>query len=379
MGLSVEVHNMGVPEVPEFDEPRSAAYAPDLDRIQEKADAHTIEHLVVVGNGGSVTSFRAYRDAFQDDLDVDADIVTTMDPDRMHAVAERSDPASTLVIPISKSGETAGVLEATLFLRDHGLPLFPVTSDDGGALRELVRREGLDWLAHPPLGGRFSGTAETALAPAAFMGADIGGIRAGAERRYADPGPAGTLAAALHAAEQDGYTEVFTGIYSSLLAGTLPLWIQLMHETVCKGGAGQAVYGDEGPEFQHHTNQRLFGGRENVFPVFVDVAERSAATLAVPDDLSDVALRERTLGDLDGQDLAASLAAEQHGVMEALDDADRPYAVVTVPEVAPGPVGGLVAFMQQAAVASAELRGVDPYGQPDVERSKAAGFRERFR
>ncbi len=376
MTLQVDAHNLDVPETEtDIDEPAFATYTPDMDLVRDTVAAHEAEHVIVVGNGGSVTSFRAYSAAL---AGRDVDIVTTMDPDRLHAVAERYPQEETVVMPISKSGTTTGVLEATLFLRDRGFPLLPVTSDNDGALRELVRRDDLEWVEHPPLGGRFSGTAETALAPAAMAGIDIGGIRTGARRGYSEPGPARSLAAALHAAEQDGYDEVFTGVYASRLAGVLPLWVQLMHETVCKQGEGQTVYGDVGPEFQHHTNQRIFGGRDDVLPLLVRVAEHRKADLSIPGDMRDVPLRERTLGDLDGESLGAALDAEMRGVTGALDAADRPYVTVTVPRVAAATMGELVAFMQRVAVESAVLRGVDPYTQPDVEHSKDIGFAARF-
>lgn len=380
MRIDVELH--GFPDHEDsvaVDEPDFATYTPDLDAVREKARHHEVDHLVVVGNGGSITTCRAFCGAF--DTDAEVHHVTTMDPDRLARVAELPQH-ETLVMPISRSGTTTGVLEAFLHLRDHGFPGFTVTG--GGALGAIAEREGMDRLDHPPLGGRFSGTAETGLAPAAFAGIDIEGIRTGAERAYdalapGDANDAARLAAALHTAEQDGSDQVFAGIYPSRLWAFRDLLVQLFHETVCKEGAGGTVFTGDGPEFQHHTNQRLFGGPADVVPVFVRAERHGGGTVRVPDDLADIDLRGRQLGDLEGEDLEDALHAEERGVREALEDAGRPHAVVTLPEITPGPVGELAAFLQYTAVYAAALRGVDPFSEPDVAASKAAGFAARFR
>lgn len=379
MRIDVDLHGIEPAGTVEGEETEFARHEPDLARVREKAEAHELESLVVVGNGGSVTSFRALAAALP--TEVDTEIVDTMDPARLRDVAERHPQDGTVVMPVSKSGSTVGVLEAFLYLRDRGFPGFAVTSDNDGALREIVRREGLDWLEHPPLGGRFSGASETGLVPAAFAGMDVTGIREGAERAHAalrDGGAAADLARGLYAAEKDGFDAVFAGFYAWRLRGFRELLVQLMHETVCKAGEGQTVLAAEGPEFQHHTNQRIFGGRQDLFPLFVTVQDRGDGTVDVPGELADVEVRGRELGDLDGEDLDRALSAEEDGVRRALEEAGRPYAAVELPEVTPETVGELLALFQYAAVYSARLRGVDPFTQPDVERAKELGFAERF-
>ena len=36
-----------------------------------------------------------------------------------------------------------------------------------------------------------------------------------------------------------------------------------MHESFGKDKLGQSYFGGQGPEMQHHTSQRFFGGRKN--------------------------------------------------------------------------------------------------------------------
>lgn len=186
------------------------------------------------------------------------------------------------------------------------------------------------------------------------------------------------LASALWKAEKEGLDQILNPVYSTRLLGFQPLFIQLMHETVCKEGEGMTVYGDLGPEYQHHTNQRLFGGRKDVIPFFMKADTHEKREIKVPDSLKDVDLRGHELKDLEGTQLSHSLESEYRGVKEALEEEDMPHVTINLTELDYRAAGELMAFLQYLAVYSANLRGVDAFTQPDVEKSKDIGFRKRF-
>ena len=386
MTFEIETSNLEAAEkdIADKEIPKFAEYTPDLEMIKEKASEQDFENLVVIGNGGSVTSFRAYLYAFLPEISKDVRIVTTMDPDYLNRLSRELDPQETLVMPISKSGETVGVIESLMFFMKRGYDVFAVTSDNDGALRNIVREKDLDWVEHPDIGGRFTGAVETALVPAAFVGMDIDEIREGAENMYERLRPgkenaAEDMALKLFEAEERGYNEILTPFYSSRMFGFYPLFVQLMHETVCKKGQGQTVYGDHAPEYQHHTNQRMFGGRKNVLPIFFRTEAHEKVDIDVPEGLEDVDIRGKSLGDLEKNSYSEALDSEYLGVKHALDKVERPNATVTLEELSYKSAGELLGFMQYLAVYSAWLRGVNPFNQPDVEQSKDIGFNERFK
>ncbi len=386
MSFEVETGNMELSErdFSEKDIPGFAEYEPDLEEIKEKASQKEFENLVVIGNGGSITSFRAYLYAFLPEVDKDVRLVTTMDPDYLNRLSRELDSEETLVVPISKSGETVGVIESLMFFMNRGYDVLPVTSDNDGALRKIVEEKGLEWIEHPDVGGRFSGATETGLVPAALAGMDVDEIRSGAEQMYEELRPgrenaAKELALQLYEAEKDGYTDILAPFYSTRMFGFYPLFVQLMHETVCKEGEGMTVYGDLGPEYQHHTNQRMFGGEENIVPLFFRAETHEHAEIEVPEDLQYIEIRGEELGGLERNSYSEALKSEYAGVRDAVDDEDRPHATVTLQELSYRSAGRLLAFLQYLAVYSAWLREVDPFNQPDVEKSKRIGFEERFK
>ncbi|AOV94586.1 hypothetical protein AQV86_01515 [Nanohaloarchaea archaeon SG9] len=386
MSFEIQTANMDTKgrEIAQKQTPQFAEYSPDLEKIKEKASQKEFDNLIVIGNGGSITSFRAYLYAFLSEIDKDVRLVTTMDPDYLNRLSRELEAENTLVVPVSKSGETVGVLEALMFFMEKGYEIFPVTSDNDGALKSIVEREGLDWVEHPEIGGRFTGAAETALVPAALAGMDVDEIRSGAEDMYEklEPGKenaACDLAEKLFEAEENGFTDILTPFYSTRMFGFYPLFVQLMHETVCKEGEGQTVYGDLGPEYQHHTNQRMFGGKENIVPLFFRTETHEHAQITIPEGLKDVKVRGRELGELERNSYSRALKSEYTGVKHALGNDGRPYATLTLEELSYSSGGELVAFMQYLAVYSAWFRGVNPFNQPDVEKSKQIGFEERFK
>lgn len=381
----VNEKNRSVQDLPRKREPDFVHVEPDLEMIQRKAEENeNYENLVVIGNGGSVTSFRAYLYAFMPETDMDVRIVTTPEPDYLNRVSKEMRPENTLVMPISKSGETLTVIESLMYFLKRDYDVFGVTSDNEGALKQILEKRDFDWIEHPDVGGRFSGATETALVPAAFAGIDVREVREGAEDMYErlSPqnkyNPALNVASAFYDAEKQGFPELFAGFYATRLFGFKPLFVQLMHETVCKEGEGQTVYGDLGPEFQHHTNQRIFGGKENVLPIFFRTDTNEREHIEVGGDLVDVQVRGKTLDDLDGMELKESVRSEYEGVKQALDDHDRPNITFNLTNLSHRGAGETVAFLQYLAVYSAWLRDVNPFDQPDVEKSKKLGFQARF-
>lgn len=385
MSLELEIDNLDIEDNKKYskiDNPPFSQVKPDLQEIKASADDIECDNLVVIGNGGSITSFRALYYAFIDEVDIDVHLVTTQEPDYLRRVASSTDPDNTIVMPISKSGNTTSVLESLLYFIKRDYEVFAVTSDNDGALRNIVERKSYDWIEHKDVGGRFSGLTETALMPAAICGIDVEEVRAGGEEIYnkfnENRNAAWKLAQALYSAEKDGYDQILTPFYTTRLFGFYPLTVQLMHETVCKEGEGQSVFGDLGPEYQHHTNQRLFGGTKDILPFFIKSKAHEKERVDIPEELTDVDLRGRELGDLDGESYGFAVDSEFRGVEKALDQEERPYSILSINSVGYRSVGRLMAFLQYLAVYSAEIRDVDPYNQPDVEKSKKMGFNRRF-
>ncbi len=367
-------------EIPSF-----VTHKPDIRQFKKRLNKYNkFKNLIVIGNGGSVNNFYAFYEALKDKNSKDfkaAYILNTMEPDAINELKSICSKKDTLVIPISKSGNTIGMIESLMAFTDY--TILAITGEEG-SLNEIAKKEKWDIINHPKIGGRYSGRTSCGLVPSLFCSIDIDAINKGAIEMYrkcsprmpVEKNPALQLSSALYQLDKEGYTEVFCPVYSTKLMGMLSLIIQLIHESSGKDGKGQTIYGSLAPESQHHTNQRFFGGRKNVIGVFIRVDKHAdnKSKIKVSKGLAEIRIREGYLRDINELTFANALEFEYEGTRQDAIRKKIPHAVITLDKITPKTIGELLAFWQYVAVYSSVLRDVDPYDQPQVESSKAITF-----
>jgi glucose-6-phosphate isomerase len=368
-------------ELPSFER-----YHEDLNKLHQTIRKYgKYKNLILIGNGGSNTSFGAFYHAL---VPLEAKnkvfILTTMEPDLLKELKLLFPKKNTLVMPVSKSGTTIGNLESLFALPEY--KVLPITSPNEGALSAIADKEKYDIIPHPEIGGRFSGLTASAFAPAMFLGIDVVDIDEGARAMYTycnhlvpiENNPALQLAASLYLLEKKGYSEVFCPIYSSKLVGFSNLIVQLMHESVCKKHTGQTFYCADAPEAQHHTNQRFFGGQKNVVGLFITADQHDTESkVKVPDVAEHIPVRNGTIGDIDDVPYAKALEYEFQGTFRDAIANKIPVGWIHLDKITPFSVGEFLGFWHYVAVYSALLRDVNPYDQPHVETSKNLSFKLR--
>lgn len=330
---------------------RAAAAA--IAAFAEEVRAEGVEHVVVIGMGGSSLAPEVFDRVLRDGGGGDGGdggpellLLDSTHPDAVTAVLDRVAPASTLFVVSSKSGTTVETdslyraawarVEAAV---DEPARRFVAVTDPGTVLAAEAAQRGFrrTFLAPPDVGGRYSALTPFGLVPAALIGADLGRLldRAFVMNEACSPAvpemesPALALAAAIAAAAAAGRDKLV--LWTSPALAAFPGWIeQLVAESLGKDGRG-------------------------VLPV---VGEEPAAHAAAPDatDRLVVALR------LDGED----------------DDLDRPLAALAergqpAVEITLGDRHDLGAEMlrwELAVAAVAEALAVQPFDQPDVQLAK---------
>jgi glucose-6-phosphate isomerase len=355
-------------------------YKEDLDALNKSIKRYKrYTNIIVIGNGGSNTSFKAFHHALVPlSHDKKVFIMTTMEPDLIKDVKSIFPKRNTLVMPISKSGNTIGILEAMFAFK--GYSILPVTSPDIGALSGIAKKLGFNMIPHPPIGGRYSGTTACAYAPAMLFDIDVKGIDDGAKSMYKqcnpsiniNKNPALQLAASLYLLDEKGYDEIFCPIYSSRLQGFQNLIMQLIHESSGKKGKGQTIFCAEAPESQHHTNQRFFGGKKNILGLFIEVESQDdmQSKVDVPKEVRRMKIRDGTLSNINNVPYEKALQFELDGTYKDAVKKRIPVGKISLDRITPFSIGELMAFWHYVAVYSSWLRNVDPFNQPQVESSK---------
>lgn len=344
-----------------------------------------VKNIIVIGNGGSITSFWAYYKALAEfKTDKKVFLVNTMDPDYLTNIKKTAGKKDSLVIAISKSGNTVGVLESLLAF--DGYKTLVITSEES-TLYKIAKKKKYGVVLHPEIGGRYCGTSLVAYIPSKLVGVNIKAIDAGARRMYKkcsstklEKNPALQLSLALYLLDFNGYGEIFAPLYSPKLEGFLALIIQLLHESCCKLGKGQTFYGGIGPETQHHTNQRFFGGKKNVLGLFVNIEkfDNDFRTKVQP-EIKKIALKDTSMNVLTNILLSKAVHYEFEGTFKDAIRNKIPVASLLLDKIEEETIGEFIAFWHYVAVYASLLRNVDPFDQPQVEASKEISFELRKR
>lgn len=383
--MQIKFYN--TPEPQEFtdlshDRPNFLDYQPDfvlLDKLTKKYSSK--QKLILIGHGGSITTFAGLYGALKAKSSKQVYLVSTNDPDYLSEVKSATNINNTVVVAVSKSGETVTQLEALLQFVDY--PMVIVTGA-AGPLAEIAHKLNAEIVIHPPIGGRYSGFTEATLVPSAICGFDCEKIYEGGQEwltRFNHPNPAFEAASVFTQLEDKGIVDVFMPVYSSRLFPFSNLIVQLCHESFGKEGKGQTYFAHEAPESQHHTNQRFFGGRKNIAGFFISSQHsQTNLTTFVPETLQAIPLKEQTLNVLNNIPLQEALQFERESTLADAKLQNIPLSELQLEEISEHHLGELIAFWQMFAIYSSLLRGVNPYDQPQVESSKKISFarREKF-
>lgn len=360
--------------------PAFLSYEPNFAEMEKIAETYEqYKNLIIIGHGGSITSFYGMYHALREQSTKQVYIVSTVDPDYIAELKSSLDVKDTLVVAISKSGETVTQIEALFQFTDY--PLLFITAAMG-PLAEIAEQLNATLVLHPPIGGRYTGMTEVALLPAVLCGFDVREMYKAAKVQYelfAQDNSAYEAASIMHQLEAKGIIDVFMPIYDSHLFSISNLVVQLCHESFGKNGKGQTYFAHTAPESQHHTNQRFFGGQKNIAGWFTAVEKPLKDIIThMPEAVKTLSFKNNTLGTLDGIPLSIALKAEIDGTLEDAKLQNIPAILQTISQRTPQEVGALIAFWQLFAIYSSVLRNVNPFDQPQVENSKKISFDKRL-
>ena len=352
-----------------------------------KSPAGSFTDLLIIGIGGSALGPQFVGRAlgqpktnklalhFFDNTDPDGIDLTLAE------IGERL--GTTLAIVISKSGGTPetrnGMLEAENAFAQNGLDFskqaIAITGEGSKLYQHAISKGWLDFLPMWDwVGGRTSQTAAVGLLPAALQGIDVDAFLKGAKdmdklTRMNDfrSNPAAMLAIAWHyLTDGKGSRDMVILPYKDRLDLFAKYLQQLVMESLGKekdleGNTvhqGIAVYGNKGSTDQHAYVQQLREGVPNFFATFIEVLKhRETASPPVDDN-----------GMTSGEFLHGFFL----GTRDALHEKGRKSITLTIQEITPASIGGLIALFERAVGLYASLIGINAYHQPGVEAGKQA-------
>lgn len=345
---------------------------PDLEVVSRHIEPFSrFRHITLAGSSGSIrNTWALYQALFEGNTAKKMHILDSTDPSglfgRLLAEAGGFSPENTLVIAVSKSGNTERVLQETEALHTRHYPVLIVTSqNDRARLFQFALQRRLPCIAHPDeILGLFTAGQVSSLLPLSILDGGlstatriVGGLDSAYEvcapRIPREQNPAKDLALRLFYAEILDYGDALVPIYGQKLMGVGELIVQLCHESFGMGSCGMSLVSASAPESQYRTNQRFFGRDRKTVGISLQLAD-------FEDDWS---LNDRLSA-------AGFLALEHMSMVEEAQAQNRPWMVVTVDRLVPEDIGKLIGLWQYVAVYSALLRDLNPFDQSAVDEDE---------
>lgn len=363
------------------------SFTDDFDEIESHAQriSATSETVLVLGIGGSSLGGQALIQAcgpYGDDV---PDIIF---PDNLapvgfpHLLAGLN-PEHTQIIAISKSGgtmETHAQLaiamewlrEAHCEFKDH---ITIITEPKQSSMSKLAEIHDLPSLEHNiPLGGRFSVLSNVGLLPAAVAGVDIRKVRAGAEaviaqmKEASSPADIPSSVGASMIVSQANQNNINLSVllpYADRLRKFGEWYCQLWAESLGKAGVGTTPVIALGPLDQHSQLQLYMEGPKDKSFSFITIERDDDPAMHLPHTLDEIGM-----GNLSGLTLHNIVEAMSEGTRHALVETGQPVRHCHVDALNEESIGALFMHFFLETLFGGTLLGVDPYGQPGVERCK---------
>jgi glucose-6-phosphate isomerase len=380
-GASVDVISGLIDSIYATERPDFSKYEPDLAPIREAAKAaDEAEHLIVIGNGGSITTLKGLR-WLAPGWEGRLHIIDTLDPAYLLRVKKAIEGKRAHVVAISKSGRNMNVLESLTVFK--GIPSTVVTARTRSILGQIAKANKWRIVEVPEnIAGRFSGRTASALLPASILGIDIKAVSDGIGAAYKNAAGEKALldlSGAIYLKERVGLRTLFIPVYSKAYAGFNDLVTQMMHETLSKDRKGLTALCFEGPEVQHHTNQRILDGPEDVMTLFITKEGEEGPTIKWEGSEGDLMLGEKYLNEIGGYSLGKAFRSEYEGVMGHMREMKMPFGNIVMRGEGPFEFGEYIGIWHYLAYYFALLRKVNPFDQPAVEKAKEIGMALRLR
>jgi len=362
-----------------------------LDSYKEefKEQNSDIEHLVVIGIGGSSLGLKAIYRTLKNTNDFSKKIhfLESTDPIAIKAELEKVELKKTHFFVISKSGTTIettaiykyilGLLKEAKINEDYR---FTFVTDKGSLLEAHAKTKKSFCLYIPKnVGGRFSVLSAVGLAPLSLIEVDIKALLDGAKQIkksfFEDGYIKDTLLkkATYYAKNSMKYNINTLFVYSESFKYFTEWYVQLWGESLGKKqlhssfNVGLTPVGIIGPKDQHSFLQLIVEGLRDKSVTFLKI-DNFNADINIPD------IKLDGLGNLDNINnlsFNSLINLQADSVIDSLlSKGDIPIDTITLECIDEKNLGKFIYYYELLTSLVANMIGVDAYNQPGVEEAK---------
>lgn len=251
----------------------------DLVKIEGVTKDYTndkIKNVIVLGTGGSIQTLLALKHLAKKKLYH----ITSSRAVELKSCLDTTNPEESIVIPISRGGETLDVNSTIGTFLKKGYNFLGLSSK--GTMYNILNKIGCPILEVPDLSGRFAGSiSNVGILPSYLLGINITEFLKGLSDGYDKfmhfhENPALEFSSFLYGLYLKGYINVFSMPYSTTVEGSVGLFVQEISESTGKSEKGLIGTYQSAPLCQHSVLEYLLGGTKGaVIPVLWTVENES--------------------------------------------------------------------------------------------------------
>jgi glucose-6-phosphate isomerase len=335
----------------------------DFSEIQAKVnhfDQDRIENLIVLGTGGSIQTLLALKHLAKKRIYPIMNSRTI----ELRECLKNTAPSNSLVIPISRGGETLDINSTIGLFEKKGYPMLGLSSQ--GTMHSILSKMGAPLLDVPDLSGRFAGSmSNVAIVPAMLAGIDVRLFLTGLREAYdvymsSSINLAKEFASFIYALYNIGFGTVFSMPYSVTLEGTVGLLVQEISESTGKDKRGMMGTSQSAPLCQHSVLEYLLGGKEKV----------ALPVLWIVENEEDPLILDSSIEYISGHSAHKIVNYQAAATFQALIEEGIPSAMISVDDTKERSIGNLVGFIQASVYYLCLLLDVNWANNPKVNIGK---------
>ncbi len=327
------------------------------------------QKILVLGVGGSSLGGKTLSALkFQNKLE----FLESIDPLTIKNCFDKIDLENTFFLVISKSGETIETICQTLILLDsmpkiNSQQFLFVTESGNNSIAKIANKIGSKIVNHPTeIGGRFSCFCIVGMLPAIIAGVDAKMVREGAKNILekflnGENSIINSCAIQLDLYER-GFCSNVIMPYVDNLKNFTDWYRQLWAESLGKSGFGSVPINSMGTIDQHSQLQLYLDGPKDKFFTFVTAKNHDADFF-----IKDLDTCKTLFG---GKNLSEIVKVEQETTITVLQEKNLPIRIFEIEKLNEEVLGGLMMQMFLETMLVAEVKGINPFGQPAVELRK---------
>lgn len=310
----------------------------DMNQIKiasQSAISDNVKNVIVIGTGGSIQTLLALKHLSQKKFFP----ITSSRAVELKGCFDKTSPDDSIVIPISRGGETLDV-NSTIgsFLRE-GYKFLGLSSM--GTLNKILQRIGCPILNVPDLTGRFAGSnTNVGIVPAFILDINVGEFIEGLEDGYKsfsnfENNLALEFATFLFNLYKKGYKIIFSMPYSKNLEGSTGLWVQCISESTGKNEKGLIGSYQSAPLCQHSVLEYLLGGTKGAVTPILWTVEHETPDLTL----------ESSIEYINGKSAQTIINYQADATFQALIQQGVPSTKITIENTMEKNIGTLIAFI----------------------------------